>query len=318
MLDTAFVDSDQSSCYEVSAFWKRRPDQELLRLFVEEQNGIAFAAIVHRHGSMVLGVCRRVLRNVHDAEDAFQAAFMVLVHKASSMRDPKLLSSWLHGVALRTAQHCRARDLRRAEHERKAAKMSSMESWESPSRWEELRERIDAELHALPEKYRAPLILCYLEGKTNAEAARMLGWPEGSISARVARGRDLLRRRLAGRDQELYANIFPFLFGCSIDRLPLPSLLVNDTVAAALAALPDLALITPAAVSAVSALSESSSCNPDRARSRGMLKVFMTVLVVLLGFGAVAYGTGGRRYFGTYKAALPQSGATKAVPHSCH
>jgi hypothetical protein len=192
-----------------------------------------------------------------------------------------------------------------------------MESWESPSRWEELRERLDAELHALPEKYRAPLVLCYLEGKTNTEAARMLGWPEGSISARVARGRDLLRRRLAGRDQELYANIFPFLFGCAIDRLPLPSLLVNETVAAALAALPDLALITPAAASAFSGLPGSSSSNPDRTWSRGVLKLFVTVLMVSLGLGAVAYGTGGRRYFGTYKATLPQSGATRAVPHAC-
>ncbi len=317
MLDAVFVDPDQRSCCEVSALWERRPDQELLRLFVEERNGAAFAAIVHRHGSMVLGVCRRVLRNVHDAEDAFQAAFMVLVHKASSMRDPKLLASWLHGVALRTAQHSRARDLRRSRRERKAANMSFMESWESPSRWEELRERLDAELHALPEKYRAPLVLCYLEGKTNTEAARMLGWPEGSISARVARGRDLLRGRLAGRDQELHANIFPFLFGCSVDRFPLPSLLVKDTVAAALAALPDLALITPAAASAFSGLPGSSLRNPDRAWSRGVLKLSVTVLVVLLGFGAVAYAMGGRRYFGPYKATVPQSGATRAVPHAC-
>jgi len=303
----------------VAAFWESRPDQELIRLFVEERNGAAFAAIVHRHGSMVLGVCRRVLRSMQDAEDAFQAAFLVLVHKASSMREPKLLASWLHGVALRTAQHARARDMRRSRHEREAANMSSMGSREPGGRWEELRERLDAELQALPNKYRSPLVLCYLEGKTHAEAARLLGWPAGSISARVARGRELLRRRLAGRDQEMHACIFPFLLGCAIDHSPLSSQLVQDTVAAALAALPGSAPGGQAVVAPIDALSETSLGSSSRARFWGPLKLFLAVLVILMSFGALAYAVAGPDFLGAHKDTRPRGNESQAAPsHSCH
>jgi RNA polymerase sigma factor (sigma-70 family) len=160
--------------------------------------GGAFAEVVRRHGPMVLGVCQRVLRHYQDAEDAFQATFLVLAEKAQRLRRPELLANWLYGVAYRTALHARQRGARRREHEREAASMCAAKS-EQEMGSEELRRLLDEELSRLPEKYRTPLVLCYLEGKTNEEAARLLGWPVGSMSYRLGRGRELLRKRLEAR-----------------------------------------------------------------------------------------------------------------------
>ena len=319
MHEATLAGPDRSSCYEATAFWERRPDQELLRLFVEERNGVAFAALVHRHGSMVLGVCRRVLGNIHDAEDAFQTAFMVLAHKASSMREPRLLSSWLHGVALRTAQHSRARDLRRSKHEREAANLSFVRNSEAGDQWNELRERLDAELQALPEKYRAPLVLCYLEGKTHTDAARLLDWPAGSISARVARGRDLLRQRLAGRDRELRACILPVLWNCAIDRPAVSSQLGHETIAAALAELPGSALAGSAIASVSRLVCARSLWNPGRTRSGSRLKFFLAVLAILALFSAVAYAVADSHSFGPNRATGAGGAESQdAAAHSCH
>jgi len=173
-------------------------DGELLDRFERRHEEAAFTALVRRHGRMVLSVCRRVLRHSHDAEDAFQATFLVLAEKAHRLRQPELLANWLYGVAYRTALHARQRAARRSERERGATKMIALDG-DPGSEPRELRRVLDEELHCLPEKYRAPLVLCYLEGKTNEEAARLLGWPSGSMSYRLARGRDLLRQRLEAR-----------------------------------------------------------------------------------------------------------------------
>jgi RNA polymerase sigma-70 factor (ECF subfamily) len=185
-------------------------DGELLKWFVERHEEAAFAALVRRHGPMVLSVCLRVLRHSHDADDAFQATFLVLAKKAQRLRRPELLANWLYGVAYRTALHAQQRAARRREREREAAKMIAPSSDpESDSR--ELRCILEEELHRLPEKYRVPLVLCYLEGKTNEEAARMLGWPSGSMSYRLARGRDLLRERVEARLASL-SILLPTMF----------------------------------------------------------------------------------------------------------
>jgi RNA polymerase sigma factor (sigma-70 family) len=319
MVQATLAEPRQSNHFEMPAFWESRSDQELLRLFVEERNGAAFAAIVHRHGPMVLGVCRRVLHDGHDAEDAFQAAFLVLVHKARSMRDPQSLASWLHGVALRTAQHNRAQDARRCRREMEAAKMSSVDRSGTGKRWAELRERLDAELNALPEKYRAPLVLCYLEGKTHTEAAQLLGWPTGSISARVAKGRDLLRRRLAGRDRELQACIIPFLLGCSMYRSPVRSELVQDTVAAALAVLPGEAEAAAVIPSAIGQLTKAGLRSPFRIRSSRILKLLLAAVVALASFGAAAYAISSSNVFGAHKISESGQDANAAAPpRSCH
>jgi RNA polymerase sigma factor (sigma-70 family) len=178
---------------------KEQTDSQLLERFAGQQDEAAFAALVRRHGPMVLAVCRRILRDAHDADDAFQATFLVLVRKASVIARPELLGNWLYGVAHRVAVKARAKAARRSEHERRAPALASADPTAEVTK-HELRAVLDAELRQLPEKYRAPLVLCYLEGKTNAQAARLLGWPTGSISGRLARARELLRERLLSRD----------------------------------------------------------------------------------------------------------------------
>lgn len=173
-------------------------DQELLERFASHHEEAVFETLMQRHAPMVLGVCRRVLSHEQDAEDVFQATFLVLARKAKSIRKRGSLGSWLYGVAYRLALKLRAAAARRRARERQAGEMIATHTL-SESTWCDLRPILDEELHRLPEKYRAPLVLCYLEGKTNIEAGRLLGWPAGSMSKRLARGRDLLRSRLSQR-----------------------------------------------------------------------------------------------------------------------
>lgn len=174
-------------------------DRQLLRRFTRAGDESAFEMLVRRHGPMVLGVCRRVLGNADGAEDVFQATFLVLVRRAASLQRPERLGNWLYGVAFRIATRARQNAARRAESERQIAYQPRPEPLPELAR-RELRSVLDEEMSRLPEKYRAPLVLCYLEGKTNEEAARQLGWPTGSMSWRLARGRELLRKRLEARD----------------------------------------------------------------------------------------------------------------------
>jgi RNA polymerase sigma factor (sigma-70 family) len=180
-------------------------DGELLRRFIAAGEEAAFAGLVRRHGAMVFGVCRRLLNDIHDAEDAFQATFLVLARRAASVRKPDAVASWLYGVAYRVAR--KARTVQR--NNRPLADAPEPTSSADPvaeATWRELRPVIDEELNRLPEKYRAPLVLCYLEGRTNEEAARLLGWTKGTVSGRLARARDLLRPRLARRGLALPAG----------------------------------------------------------------------------------------------------------------
>jgi RNA polymerase sigma factor (sigma-70 family) len=185
-------------------------DRQLLDQFVQGHKEPAFAALVNRHGSMVRGVCRSLLHHVQDAEDAFQATFLVLVLKAPSLNRPDTLASWLSGVAYRTALQARARANRRRRWEREAA-MAYARHPPHQQLSQDLREEIDRALAHLPEKFRAPLVLCYLEGRTNEQAARLLGWPTGTISYRLARGRQLLRESLLTRQSDLFAAPAPLL-----------------------------------------------------------------------------------------------------------
>ncbi len=173
-------------------------DAQLLRRFAGDRDEAAFALLVERHGPLVLGVCRRVLGTVHDAEDAFQATFLVLARKAGSIRDPDLLGNWLYGVASRIARKARASMHRRQTQERQVSLLPSLAAPAS-SVDPDLGPVLDEELARLPEKYRAALVLCYLQGKTNEEAARLLRWPTGTVKGRLARARDLLRSRLVRR-----------------------------------------------------------------------------------------------------------------------
>ncbi|MBY0522610.1 MAG: RNA polymerase sigma factor [Gemmataceae bacterium] len=178
-------------------------DGQLLDRFVRDEDEAAFEALVRRHGPMVLRVCQRVLHHAHDAEEAFQATFIVLVRKASVIARGEQVGGWLHGVACRIALKARARAGQRQAKEQPVEESTlAEEPRQEPASelaWRELRPVLDEELSRLPDKYRSPLVLCYLEGKTNREAAQQLGWSNWTIATRLSRGRDLLRNRLTRR-----------------------------------------------------------------------------------------------------------------------
>jgi RNA polymerase sigma factor (sigma-70 family) len=179
-------------------------DGELLERFAASADGAAFAVLVERHGPMVLGVCRRALASCHDAEDACQAVFLVLARKAASLRRTVALGSWLHGVARRIAANAR-RDaaLRKAREAGAAAPAPADPAAEAT--WREVQAVLDEELGRLPDRYRAALVLCYLECLTRDEAAARLGVTPGALHGCLERGRDLLRQRLSRRGLALSA-----------------------------------------------------------------------------------------------------------------
>lgn len=260
-------------------------DRELLERFVQRREQAAFTALVRRHGPMVLSVCRRVLSNIHDAEDAFQATFLVLAEKADRLRRPELLANWLYGVAYRTALHARQRAARRKKLEREAATVSTpISDQEIESR--ELRRVLDEELHRLPEKYRAPLVLCYLEGKTNEEAARLLGWPAGSMSYRLSRGRELLRGRLEARLATLSLFVPALCLADYLQPAVVSPLLATTTVqAAVIAAGAKIAAAGAGILSAsVRELAEATLRSMAPSRWRWLFAALLT-LVILFGVG---------------------------------
>jgi len=173
-------------------------DSALLNLYLLHRNEAAFETLVRRHGPMVLGVCRRVLRNPHDAEDAFQATLLVLVRKASSLRTPGLVGNWLYGVAYRTALEAKKMAAKRRLKEAKVVPQSP-----PASTWDDLQTLLDQELDRLPDKYRAVIVLCDLEGMTRKDAARRLGWPEGTVASRLAGARKTLAKRLSRHELAL-------------------------------------------------------------------------------------------------------------------
>lgn len=173
-------------------------DAELLRRFLTQREEDAFAALVHRHGTMVLRVARRVLGNDADAEDVFQATFLLLSRRAAAIRKREAVAGWLHGVAHRLALSARTKRMRRQEREWQAAETRPTET-PTTAAWSELEETLHEALAQLPEKYRTPLVCCYLEGRTQEEAARQLGTPLGTVRSWLARGREMLRKRLLRR-----------------------------------------------------------------------------------------------------------------------
>lgn len=177
-------------------------DGELLERFVAQDDEAAFSSLVERHGSMVLGVCRRVIGNLHDAEDAFQATFLVLARKARALRQPNSLGNWLYGVAYRTALEARTKAVRLRVRERAMTEEPVVEGENELDRLE-LRAVLDGEINRLPDRYRSPFVLCCLEGRTNEEAARLLSCPKGTILSRLAWARQRLRQRLTRRGVSL-------------------------------------------------------------------------------------------------------------------
>src|SRR5438128_4434454 len=207
-------------------------DQELLHGFAVDRDEAAFAVLVQRHGSLVWGVCRRVLHQIQDAEDAFQATSLVLARKAGRIRWPADVSNWLYAVAWRVALKAKSNANRR---QRQAEEFQDMPAPEAngDSAWLEIRPVLDEELNRLPLKYRAPVVLHYLQGKTYAQAAQTLGWPAGTVSTRLAQARNLLRRRLARRGIGLTTSLLTVALARNAATATAPPLL-DATVKAAM------------------------------------------------------------------------------------
>jgi RNA polymerase sigma factor (sigma-70 family) len=204
-------------------------DGQLLRRFVQFREEAAFEALIRQHGPMVWGLCRRLLPEGHDAEDAFQATFLVLLQKADSIREHGSAASWLYGVAGRVARRARSNARRRRDVEGQAP------AWPQPAAAAETAGReevaiVEEELTLLPERLRAPLVLCGLEGLTKADAARQLGCNEGTLSSRLARGRQRLRERLARRGVAVPAAAVGGLLSEGAAPAAVPAALVAATV----------------------------------------------------------------------------------------
>src|SRR5262245_46809552 len=207
------------------------PDRDLLKHFHSRHDEAAFHTLLRRHGPMVLDVCRGVLGDRPDAEDAFQATFLVLAQKAGSIRKGASLGSWLHGVAHRTALRARAQSAVRQKHEARAPPRQAAEA--DDLSWREVRHVLHEELGGLPERYREALVLCYLEGATQQRAAARLGLAERTLRERLGRGRELLRRRLVRRGLGPAAVLAVAAWPAATATAAVPAALADSTVKAA-------------------------------------------------------------------------------------
>jgi RNA polymerase sigma factor (sigma-70 family) len=205
-----------------------RTDQELLQDYLLRNDRGAFAALVKRHGPMVLGVCRRQLRSREDADDAFQAAFLLLAQKAATIRKRESLASWLHGVAYRMGQNAKRAAIQRRKHEGKVSPIHQRDPAEDVA-WREVQGILDAEVGRLPAAHRAPFLLCFIEGRGRAEAAVELGLTEKALEHRLRRARVLLRDRLARRGVSLTAILTVAAMN-SRAGAAVPSALLNGTL----------------------------------------------------------------------------------------
>ena len=210
-------------------------DGQLLERFVTARDEAAVEALVRRHAGMVWGVCRRMLGNHHDAEDAFQAVFLVFARKAASIHPRAKVGNWLYGVAYQTALKSRATRAKRRLRERQVSQMPEPAANQQDAR-SELQPLLDQELSRLPEKYRAVLVLCELEGKTGKQAAQILSLPQGTVSTRLARGKLLLARRLARRGLAISSGTLTGALTQEAASASVPASLLNSTIKAVIAA----------------------------------------------------------------------------------
>jgi RNA polymerase sigma factor (sigma-70 family) len=257
-------------------------DAQLLRRFLAHRDEIAFTTIVQRYGAMVWSLCVRRLGETPEAEDAFQATFLVLVRKAPSLHGPQLLGPWLYGVAYRTALKVRGRRARLAARE---ATLMEQPSAEQPEQvWRDLRPVIDEEVNRLPEKYRQAVLLCYLQGLSSEEAAQRLGCAQGTIFSRLSRARDLLRQRLSRRGLGVSAGaLAAVLTTNAAAKTAPPSALIETTIRMSLSF---------AAGTAGQTLSAPLAALVEGVLRSMFLSKVKLVVVVLLALGIVGSGAG--------------------------
>jgi RNA polymerase sigma factor (sigma-70 family) len=262
---------------------RERSDRELLGRFVANRDQAAFQALMQRHSPVVLDVCRSMLANQADVEDAFQAVFLVFARKASSIRQTSSIASWLHGVAYRIALKAQAEYSKRKKHEAIAPRRESVSSADDLS-WREVKAVVHHELNALPEVFKVVLVHCYLEGKTQDEAALELKLPKGTLKGRLERARALLRERLVRRGLGLGAAVVASAWPVSKSTAVTPAL-IDSTIRVAAG---------QAGAGIVSARVVRLTEGAVRAMSISQMKIAMIVIalgVASMGSGAFIHTT---------------------------
>jgi RNA polymerase sigma factor (sigma-70 family) len=256
---------------------RAQSDEALVRRFAESRDEAAFEVLLRRHGPMVLGVCRRVLANHADAEDAFQATFLILARKAAAVRNRSSVGSWLHAVALRVS--LRARQARSRRHTRE--QQTPVRTTDAlRAELHDLAAVLDDQLDRLPAKYRDPLVLCYLEGLTRAEAAKQLGWHVRTFMRRLEHGRELLRRRLIRQGITLSATLCAAALGEHFSAAPV--------TAGFLAATARHVFLAAAGTAATSAVPAQVTALADTVAAAMTVKLKVTVALALVTAGIVA------------------------------
>jgi RNA polymerase sigma factor (sigma-70 family) len=268
-----------------------RTDGELLRAFVSSNDQPSFAQVVKRHGPMVLSVCRRVLHQEQDAEDAFQATFLLLARKASAIRKQESLGSWLHGVAYHMATDARKAAARRRRRETEATSSRQASDPARAAAWREVQAILDEEVARLPAVYREPFVLCCLEGRSCAEAAERLGHKEGTVWSRVARARQRLQQRLARRGVCLTTALGAAAVAGNTALSAVPPALLGGTIEAAARLATDPGLLGALVSPRVAALLKAGA----RATLLGRVKALTPLLLIVglaagLGFAAARPG----------------------------
>jgi RNA polymerase sigma factor (sigma-70 family) len=288
-------------------------DTTLLERFVQDNDEAAFELLVWRHGPLVLGTCRRVLRDEQDAEDAFQATFFALARKAGTIGSGHSVSAWLFKVAYRVALRTRNQQIRRQREESMVEEpiATGQSTPADQLAWQELGPLLDAQINRLPEKYRSVFILCVLEGRTNEEAARELGCPKGTVLSRLARARERLRKWLGKRGPLL--ALFPFTLPDLPSLADMSPMLVQSTV--------HLAILVPVARWALSAAQRTLIDLADDTLRELLVAdrnrwVALIVSIVLLGGGMTASAA----WLSSAQAHTPRPSpvSSSSTPSGCH
>lgn len=256
-------------------------DGQLLDYFVSRRDEVALDTLVRRHGPIIWGVCHRVLRNHHDAEDAFQATFLVLVRKAASIVPREMVGNWLYGVANQTALKARDTSAKRQSRERQMANLPETAATDQ-NLWQDLKPMLDQELRNLPAKYRAVILLCDLDGMTRKEAARQLGCPEGTVAGRLAQARAMLAKRLARH-------------GFAVTGGSLATILAQDAAASVPASVLSATIKTAVLVAASQGAMTSAVSSKVAVLTNGVVNAMMMTKVkkatiAVLAFGLIAMG----------------------------